>query len=242
MIGVEFHTSQKHIETSEAVGLRAIVTAHGLGRNGLISPVATEPSAHHDHQQIPEPTGQAKGVCPGFLLRLRSVWQVPVPGRLLVELRMNKPKTARDIMVTRLITLKPDMDVFHGIELLLKHRISGASVIDDEGKFLGVLSERCCMSVLVEGAYGQLPTTRIDAFMDRDVKTISEDTDLLAIAQIFRNAQTRRLPVLRDGKLVGQISRRDILRAAHQLMAVAPSTDSAILYLSSVNERSQAPI
>ena len=145
-------------------------------------------------------------------------------------------------MVTKLVTLSPDMDVFDAISLLLKHRISGAPVVDETGNFVGVFSERCFMGVLLDAAYDGLPTTKVFAYMDTSAQTITETTDLLTIAQIFRNTHSRRLPVLRDGKLVGQISRRDVLRAAHQLSEVASDRETALLYLSSLVEREAAPI
>ena len=127
---------------------------------------------------------------------------------------MNNPIVAKEIMVTKLVTLSPDMDVFDAIGLLLKHRISGAPVIDSDWNLVGIFSEKDSMRVLLEAAYDQLPTTQLFAFMDTDVRTINEETDLLTIAQIFRTTPYRRLPVLRDDKLVGQVSRRDVLQAA----------------------------
>ncbi len=155
---------------------------------------------------------------------------------------MQSPKLAKDIMITKLVTLSPRMDVFEAINLLLKHRISGAPVVDDDGHYLGVLSERCCMNVLVEAAYDGLPTTEVFTYMDASARAITEETDLLTIAQIFQSSHTRRLPVLRGRKLVGQISRRDVLSAAHQLNAIAPDRETALLYLSSLMDRSEAPI
>ena len=155
---------------------------------------------------------------------------------------MNAPRLAKDIMITKLVTLTPDMDVFDAITLLLKHRISGAPVVDAHRNFLGVFSEKNCMSVMLESAYEQHPTTNLYAFMDVEAPTISEETDLLTIAQIFQESRTRRLPVLKGKKLVGQVSRRDVLRAAHELHAIAPDHETALLYLSSLMDRGEAPI
>ncbi len=155
---------------------------------------------------------------------------------------MQYPKLAKDIMVTKLVTLSPQSDVFDAIGLLLKHRISGAPVVDENGQYIGVFSERQCMNVLVKAAYEQIPTTRLYAFVDTEARTIGEETDLLSIAQIFSSTSNRRLPVLRDGALVGQISRRDVLQAAHELMRIAPDNNSPLLYLSSLLEPSEAPI
>lgn len=149
---------------------------------------------------------------------------------------------ARDIMVKNLVTLTPEMDAFKAIELLLKHRISGAPVVDSQGNFLGVFTERCCMSVLLAAAYEQMPGSEILPFIDRDVLTIHEDADILAIAQIFSSSHHRRLPVLRGDQLVGQISRRDLLAAAHGLLRVDVNRGNSLLYLSSLRERNEAPI
>ena len=78
--------------------------------------------------------------------------------------------------------------------------------------------------------------------MDSDALTITEETDLLSIAQTFLNTNFRRLPVLREEKLIGQISRRDLLCAAHKLLAVPIEHENSLLYLSSLVERSEAPI
>ena len=70
---------------------------------------------------------------------------------------------------------------------------------------------------------------------------VDEDTGILSIAQIFHTTHHRRVPVLRDGKLVGQISRRDVIRAALDLIAVAPDKEKPILYLSKLRDREDAP-
>lgn len=156
---------------------------------------------------------------------------------------MTKTIVARDIMVKKLITLKPDMDVFDAIDLLLKHRISGAPVVDEDNMLVGMFSEKNCMSVLLEGAYGQLPSTAIFAFMSTNICSVNEETDLLSIAQIFRSRAYRRLPVLRDGKLVGQISRRDILKSVNESTRNKKGSDSAVLYLSSlVDHVNETPV
>ena len=152
------------------------------------------------------------------------------------------PTTAASIMVTKLVTLHPEQDVFDAIEVLLKNRISGAPVVSEMGALLGVFSEKDCMSVLVEGAYQQLPTTRVDAFMNSEVKTIGEDMDLLSMAQIFLTTPFKRLPVIANDKLVGQVSRSDVLRAAHGLIAKNSDRQGGLLYLSSVVEASDSPI
>lgn len=153
-----------------------------------------------------------------------------------------RPMLARNIMVTRLVTLSPGMDVFDAIGLLLRHRISGAPVVSADGAYVGVFSEKCSMRVLLDAAHDSLPCSTIDCFVDKDARTIDEETDLLTIAHIFCTTPYRRLPVLRDGRVVGQVSRRDVLRAAFDMLSMAPDRETALLYLSGILERNQAPI
>ncbi|WP_339728833.1 CBS domain-containing protein [uncultured Gimesia sp.] len=158
---------------------------------------------------------------------------------------MNKPVLAKDIMVTKLITLTPDMDVLEAIGMLLNHRISGAPVIDQENRMLGVFSERCCMDVLIKSSYEQLPSSQIFPFIDTEARRITEETDLLTIAQIFLSTPTRRLPVVRDDcYLVGQISRRDLLQAGNKSLQFRTNipTERNLLYLSGLMTRDESPI
>lgn len=149
------------------------------------------------------------------------------------------PIRAKDFMVTGLVTLAPGMDVFDAIGLLLKRRISGASVLDEAGKFLGVLSERYSMRVLIDAAYDQLPTSKVGPFMNTDFgRVISESASLVEVADFFLKNYYRRLVILRDGKLQGQISRRDVLREGQHLAAVLRNSKEALRGISDQIERS----
>ena len=155
---------------------------------------------------------------------------------------MDKTRFAKDFMVTKLVTLTPDMDVLDAIEHLVKNRISGAPVVDRDANYLGVFSEAGCISALLDAAYHQLPSHTVREFMDTDCRTIDEGMDILSIMQIFQDTRQRRLPVVRDGKLVGQISRRDVLQEVLNLLAVHTGREKSLLYLSALCEREQAPI
>jgi CBS domain-containing protein len=152
--------------------------------------------------------------------------------------------TARDCMVKKLVTLRPELDVMDAIALLLRNRISGAPVVDADGNYLGVFSEKCSLHVLMDAAYEQLPSNEVRMFMDTEAQTIEPDTHLLSIAQLFLLTPFRRLPVLENGRLLGQVSRRDVLRAALDSLRKAPSREegSTLLYLSALVERHEAPL
>jgi CBS domain-containing protein len=146
---------------------------------------------------------------------------------------------ARDFMATDLVTVSPHTDVFEAIGFLLKHSISGAPVVDPEGAFLGIFSEKSSMRVLIDAAYEQLPSTEVGSFADTTFeRVISEETDLLSCAQIFIDTPYRRLPVLRGGKVVGQVSRRDVLANAQVFSASVTDRDRMLLQHSDAIDRS----
>lgn len=129
----------------------------------------------------------------------------------------NVPR-ARDVMAKRLVTLSPNDDVFQAIGVLLKNRVSGAPVMEGRDGFLGVFSERDSMRVVIDAAYEQLPTSEVRRYINRDHgREIDEDCSLRELTRIFLDTHYRRLVVVRDGHVVGQISRRDIIRAEHEL-------------------------
>ncbi len=151
--------------------------------------------------------------------------------------------TARDFMVKKLVTLRPDMDVFDAVRLLLRNRISGAPVVDAQGNYVGVFSEKCSMHVLLDAAYEGLPTNEVFAFMDADAQTIDPNTQLLSIAQVFLLTNYRRLPVVDEsGKLLGQVSRRDVLQAAMKSIDRQPAKERSLLYISALVAREDAPL
>ena len=154
---------------------------------------------------------------------------------------MTTPIRARDIMVTNLITVREDMDLHDVARLLVKNKISGAPVVDPNGGLLGVLTEKDLMTALIDAAYDDLPSTKVGAYMQRNPQSIDEDLDVLSIAQIFQTRTYRRLPVVKDGQLVGQISRRDVLRAVIKLLEPAQDHSTALLYLSALRDLNDAP-
>lgn len=129
--------------------------------------------------------------------------------------------SARELMRSHLFELAPESDVFEAIGQLLQRRVSGAPVVDDDRKLLGVFSEKDSMRVLVQGAYEQLPTAECRAFMNPDTgRIISDETGLLEVAKMFVETPYRRLAVIHDDRLCGQISRRDVLKNSRLLNAI----------------------
>ena len=130
---------------------------------------------------------------------------------------MSKSITVREFMAANLVTFTPDMEILRAINALVEKRISGATVVDEHGNVVGILSEQDCMKVALHAGYHGEPGGRVSEYMSTEVKTIDADTSILELAELFLKSPYRRYPVMDDNRLVGQISRRDVLRAMEQL-------------------------
>lgn len=126
--------------------------------------------------------------------------------------------TSKDYMTTKVVSLSPDMDVMAAMRHFSAHRISGAPVIDERGELVGILTERDCLrSIVVAGYHGEGCCGEVAEFMTRDVVSVEVATPLLDIAQLFVTTIYRRFPVVDEGRVVGVISRRDVIRAVLEL-------------------------
>ena len=130
---------------------------------------------------------------------------------------MLKSIKVSDYMAASLVTFSPDMDMRLAISQLVQKRISGAPVVDDHGNLVGVLSEQDCMKVALSAGYHEDFGGQVKDYMSAKVTTIDADTSILKLAQLFIDSPFRRYPVLRNNRLVGQISRRDVLRALESI-------------------------
>lgn len=125
-----------------------------------------------------------------------------------------------DYMTKDLITFKKDTDINDVIDSLLKNRISGAPVMNDRGEVEGLIDDKDCLNVIFGNVYNRLPAEpdTVSRYMSNIMKTISVNDTILDVAYIFSSSPYKRLLVMdENNKLVGQISRRDILRAIKEM-------------------------
>jgi CBS domain-containing protein len=118
-----------------------------------------------------------------------------------------------------LVTVRPDQSINEVINIMIEKRISGAPVLDENRKLVGIISERDCLRIIVDQAYHNLPHSepKVADYMTRDVKTMSPANNVVEAATEFLNSPIRRMPVVENGVLIGQVSRIDILRAAKSI-------------------------
>ena len=141
------------------------------------------------------------------------------------ELSTQQPKyelvTKDMVSVSDLVTFSPDQTIQEVINIIIDKKISGAPVLDNTGKLVGMLSEKDCLKIIVDHAYHNLPieSKKVSDYMTAGVKTVAPDSDVVSAANQFLHSPIRRMPVVDNGVLKGQISRRDILRAAKNFKA-----------------------
>ncbi len=120
-----------------------------------------------------------------------------------------KTTKAADIMTTNVITVKKDVILTEAIALLLRWHISAMPVVDDEDKMIGIISEIDLVNLTFDG---NAADTTVGEVMVTDIISFSPDTELADLVKTFSQKHLRRVPIIDKGKVVGIVSRRDILR------------------------------
>jgi len=126
-----------------------------------------------------------------------------------------------DYMTRKLVTFHPRTNVVEALAVILDNHITGVPVVDDNGSLVGMLSEVDLMSVVIQDSYYDEGMGIVADYMRTPVDTVDPDTDIYSLAERFLKEHRRRYPVVKDGKLVGQISRRDVLQAFRDFLAHA---------------------
>ena len=119
-------------------------------------------------------------------------------------------------MAKDLITFSPDQTIQEVINIMLENKISGGPVLDEKAKLVGLISERDCLKLIFDDAYNSRMhhDRKVTDYMTQNVATVSVNANVADVADKFLKNSYRRFPVVDDhGKLMGQVSRRDILRA-----------------------------
>ena len=118
--------------------------------------------------------------------------------------------------------LTPEMPIFDAVRTLLKHEISGAPVVDADGRIVGICSELDCLRILASGEFyadDHREEGVVADYMSTRFTSVGPQEDIYSLAHVFLTRSLRRLPVMEDDRLLGQLSRRDVLRAMEELGA-----------------------
>ncbi|MBS0251737.1 MAG: CBS domain-containing protein [Proteobacteria bacterium] len=153
---------------------------------------------------------------------------------------------ASDVMTTKVISIHPDATLSEMIKQMLDHRISGLPVVADNGTLVGVVTEGDCLrraetgtqvkrsfwrdfltgSETLADEYIRTHGRKVSEVMTRDPISVSPDTDLSEVIHIMEKNRIKRVPVVKDGRVVGILSRANLLQALSGLVRNTSVTDS----------------
>ena len=151
---------------------------------------------------------------------------------------------AADIMSREVLALDAEAPLAQAVRLMTEHRVSGLPVLDRAGRLVGVLTEGDLLrraeigtdgdppgwiaSLLFPGreagAYVRTHGRRVEEIMTDTPVTVTEDTPLAELVRLMQRHRVKRLPVLREGRLVGVVSRADLIRKLGEALAGPPAS------------------
>ncbi|WP_405610662.1 CBS domain-containing protein [Polaribacter sp. Asnod1-A03] len=122
-----------------------------------------------------------------------------------------------DYMTKKLVTFRAEDSLDYVIAQLITNKISGGPVVNEKNELIGIISETDCIKHISESKYYNMPSdvnNTVGKYMVTDVDTIDKDMNIFDAAFKFISSHRRRFPVIERGKLIGQISQKDVLKAA----------------------------
>jgi CBS domain-containing protein len=137
-------------------------------------------------------------------------------------------------MTTGVITIGPEEDIYEAMRTMALNNITGLPVIDDHARLLGIITEKDILVLLhrsLEEASLDRVVGRVGSFMTRNVVCFAPDDDLSDVVECLSTNEFRRVPILDKGRLVGIISRRDVIRHLRELQQQDEVLKDSILEL-----------
>jgi CBS domain-containing protein len=127
----------------------------------------------------------------------------------------NVMKWITNIMISEVVTAEKGTPVMEAVEKLIKHNVTGLPVVDGKDEVIGIISEKDVLALAIQIQEGTYPSKGegmlVEDFMTKDVVTIEATESMTALCSCLMKNKFRRLPVLLNGKLVGIITRRDVI-------------------------------
>ncbi|MBU2648031.1 CBS domain-containing protein [bacterium] len=134
---------------------------------------------------------------------------------------MSLSLTVDDIMDKQFLTFSADTSIPDAIQTLHTRKYFGACVVDKTGKVLGTLSEKACIQFYEDALHGRLDRPlddiKVTEALSPDFLTISKSLGVVQAAEILLQHPIRRLAVVESGRLIGQITCRDIVKAVQRI-------------------------
>ena len=132
----------------------------------------------------------------------------------------------KDYMLHNPVRMNPDDSVYDAIHQILVFKVSGVCVVGDNDQLLGVLSELDCMRAILSAVYNELPVGSVSEFMTKEVISVKMHDNIVDVAQDMLEHKHRRRPVVDDeGRLIGQVTCRQLLRAVKEFSSPEDPTE-----------------
>jgi predicted transcriptional regulator len=114
------------------------------------------------------------------------------------------------------LTFRPEQEVLEAAKMLADRGVNSAPVIDDIGNLVGVLSDTDCMAAAIKVGFDPDWRGKVREFMSDNVVTVEANESVLKVAERFLKDRFRRYPVMEDNRMIGQVTRLDVLKALEQ--------------------------
>lgn len=122
----------------------------------------------------------------------------------------------RDYMDTQPVVTTADTDIYKAVDLFIDKKISGITVVNEQHEVVGMLSELDCLHATLHCSYMREICGRVEDFMTKKVDTVGPEDNILELVKVFEEYKRRRFPVVENGKLIGQLSCRNLLQAVRK--------------------------
>lgn len=134
---------------------------------------------------------------------------------------MLKSVNLRDYMLKRPVTVKPGDNIFEAMKIISDNKISGLCVIEEDGRLVGVLSEMDCLRAVLAAVYNEDSFGPVSDWMTSENLVVAHPgEDIVNVAQDMLRQNKRRRPVVENGKLIGQITIRQLLKAVREFRGI----------------------
>ncbi len=122
----------------------------------------------------------------------------------------------KDYMLDNPVTILPQANLIEAVQKILAHKISGLCVVNENKQLLGVLSEMDCLQGVLGATYNQSSIGQVSEYMTKEVDVAVLTDDIINVANDMMSKNQRRRPVVENGRLIGQITCRQLLNAVKE--------------------------
>ncbi len=124
--------------------------------------------------------------------------------------------SVRDSMNISMVLFNEEMSLLEAMEIMIKKKVSGGPVVDENKKLVGIISEGDCVKQISDSRYYNMPMSdvKVKHKMSTNIESIHPDESIFDVGNKFLTLKRRRFPVVENGKLIGLVSQKDMLRVA----------------------------